>query len=119
MISSVAQALSLFLFLPFDGLAPLYLVSALFGLAQGGLVPTYALIIRAFFPAKEAAARIGIVLSATLAGMALGGWMSGEIFDMFHSYGPAFMNGIAWNLVNMSIAAFLLVRLGSGKLAPV
>tara|TARA_R110002020_G_scaffold15140_68_gene53525 strand:- start:3605 stop:4882 length:1278 start_codon:yes stop_codon:yes gene_type:complete len=117
LISSVAQSASLFLFLPFDGLAPLYLVSALFGLAQGGLVPTYALIVRAFFPAKEAAARIGLVLSATLAGMALGGWMSGEIFDMFHSYGPAFMNGIAWNLVNMSIAAFLLIRLGSGKLA--
>lgn len=118
LISSVAQSLSLFLFLPFDGLAPLYLVSALFGLAQGGLVPTYALIVRAFFPAREAASRIGLVLSATLIGMALGGWMSGEIFDMFYSYGPAFMNGIAWNLVNMSVAAFLLIRLGSGKLAP-
>lgn len=118
LISSVAQSLSLFLFLPFDGLAPLYLVSALFGLSQGGLVPTYALIVRAFFPAREAASRIGLVLSATLIGMALGGWMSGEIFDMFYSYGPAFMNGIAWNLVNMSVAAFLLIRLGSGRLAP-
>jgi len=118
LISSILQGLSLFLFLPFDGLAPLYLVSALFGLAQGGIVPTYALVIRAFFPAKEAAGRIGIVLSATLIGMALGGWMSGEIFDYFYSYGPAFMNGIAWNLLNLSIATFLFLRLGTGKLAP-
>ena len=117
LISSVLQGLSLFLFLPFDGLAPLYLVSALFGLAQGGIVPTYALVIRAFFPAREAAGRIGIVLSATLIGMAIGGWMSGEIFDYFYSYGPAFMNGIAWNLLNLSIAAFLFLRLGTGKLA--
>lgn len=116
-ISSILQGLSLFLFLPFDGLAPLYLVSGLFGLAQGGIVPTYALIIRAFFPAKEAAGRIGIVLSATLIGMAVGGWMSGEIFDYFYSYGPAFMNGIAWNLLNLSIATFLFLRLGTGKLA--
>lgn len=116
--SSTLQALSLFLFLPFDGLMPLYAASVVFGLAQGGIVPTYALIVRAYFPVGEAAARIGIVLAATLIGMALGGWVSGEIYDMFLSYGPAFMNGIAWNLVNMSIAAFLLTRLGTGKLVP-
>ncbi len=116
--SSALQAFSLLLFLPFDGLAPLYLVSALFGLAQGGIVPTYAMVVRAFFPASEAASRIGIVFSATLVGMAIGGWLSGLIFDMTMSYGPAFVNGFAWNLLNVAIALFLLARLGSGRVPP-
>lgn len=116
-ISSALQGLSLLLFLPFDGLAPLYLVSALFGLAQGGIVPTYAMVVRRFFPAAEAGARIGLVISATLVGMAIGGWMSGAIFDLYYSYGPAFVNGALWNLLNLSIALFLLWRLGSGRAA--
>lgn len=117
-ISSALQAVSLLMFLPFDGLVPLFLVSALFGLAQGGIVPTYAMVVRAFFPASEAAQRIGLVLSATLVGMAIGGWMSGAIFDAYLSYAPAFVNGFLWNLLNVSIALFLLWRLGSGRLAP-
>jgi MFS family permease len=115
LISSGLQMLSLLLFLPFDGLAPLYLVSALFGLAQGGIVPTYAMVVRAYFPAAEAGARIGLVLSATLVGMAIGGCMSGAICDIYFFYGPAFINGALWNLLNVSIALFLLWRLGAGR----
>jgi hypothetical protein len=47
---------------------------------------------------------------ATLIGMALGGWMSGAIFDLAGSYRAAFLNGLGWNLLNMSIAAWLLLR---------
>ena len=47
---------------------------------------------------------------ATLLGMALGGWMSGAIFDLTGSYHAAFLNGIAWNLLNLSIAFWLLRR---------
>ena len=65
-----------------DGLTSLYVISILFGLVQGGIVPSYAIVVREFFPAREAGARSGVVLMATLAGMALGGWMSGAIFDM-------------------------------------
>ncbi|MEQ8252269.1 MFS transporter [Oceanibaculum nanhaiense] len=115
--SSGLQALSLLLFLPFDGLAPLFIVSALFGLAQGGIVPTYAMIVREYFPASEAGARIGLVLSATLVGMAIGGWMSGAIYDLTLSYEAAFLNGFAWNLANIAIALFLLLRLGGGRRA--
>jgi MFS family permease len=111
LISSGLQALSLLMFLPFDGLAPLFVVSALFGLAQGGIVPTYALIVRQYFPAAEAGARIGLVLSATLVGMALGGWMSGAIYDLTLSYDAAFVNGFLWNLLNVTIAVWLLMRL--------
>ncbi|MCH2394176.1 MFS transporter [Oceanibaculum sp.] len=115
--SSGLQALSLLLFLPFDGLAPLFIVSALFGLAQGGIVPTYAMIVREYFPASEAGARIGLVLSATLLGMAVGGWMSGAIYDLTLSYEAAFLNGFAWNLANIAIALFFLLRLGGGRRA--
>src|SRR6185503_15416718 len=110
LLGSSLQALALLLFLPFDGLASLYIVSTLFGLFQGGIVPAYAVIIREFFPPGEAGVRVGAVLMATVFGMALGGWMSGAIFDLTGSYKAAFLNGIAWNLLNLSIAAWLLVR---------
>jgi len=109
-LGSTLQCLALFLYLPFDGLAPLYIVSAIFGLSQGGIVPSYALIVRDYFPAKEAGARVSLVLMSTVVGMALGGWMSGEIYDLTGSYQAAFLNGIAWNLLNMSIAFWLLFR---------
>ena len=111
LLASFLQALSLLLFLPFDGLVSLYVVSALFGLSQGGIVPTYALIVRQFFPPSQAGSRVGLVLSATLAGMALGGWMSGAIYDFTLSYEAAFLNGLAWNVLNLAVAAFLLLKL--------
>ena len=104
------QAIALALFLPFQGLAALYVVSALFGLFQGGLVPSYALVVREYFDPREAGVRTGTVLTATLLGMALGGWMPGAIFDATGSYRAAFMNGIAWNMVTITIALFLLQR---------
>ena len=110
LLGGVLQCVALLLFLPFDGLVPLYVISALFGLFQGGIVPSYAIIVREHFPPKEAGARVGTVLMFTLFGMALGGWMSGKVFDLTGSYHAAFLNGIGWNLVNVSIAAFLLFR---------
>jgi MFS family permease len=109
-IGSVLQCLALLFYIPFDGLASLYIVSAFFGLAQGGIVPSYALIVRDYFPAREAGTRISLVLTATVLGMALGGWLSGVIFDYTGSYQAAFLHGIAWNLLNMSIAFWLLTR---------
>jgi MFS family permease len=110
LLGSILQGVALLLFLPFDGLVSLYVVSALFGLFQGGIVPAYALIVREHFSPAQAGARVGTVLMATLFGMALGGWMSGAVFDWTGSYRAAFMNGIAWNLLNLSIVGFLLWR---------
>jgi MFS family permease len=112
LLGSSLQALALVLFLPFDGLVSLYVLSALFGLFQGGIVPAYAVIVREFFPPEEAGVRVGIVLMATVFGMALGGWMSGAIFDLTGSYQAAFLNGILWNLLNLGIAVGLLRRTG-------
>ena len=110
LLGAILQAVALALFLPFQQIAALYVVSALFGLFQGGLVPSYPLIVREHFPPREAGVRTGTVLMATLFGMALGGWLPGWIFDVAGSYRAAFANGIAWNLVTTTIAAFLILR---------
>jgi len=110
LLGSVLQGLALLLFIPFDGISSLFLISALFGLFQGGIVPSYAIIVREYFPPAEAGARVGTVLMSTLFGMALGGWMSGKVFDLTGSYQAAFLNGIGWNLLNLAIALFLLSR---------
>ena len=110
LLGSVLQGVALLLFLVDEGLLSLFIVSALFGLFQGGIVPSYALIVRELFTPKEAGARVGTVLMATLFGMALGGWLSGAIFDLTGSYRAAFVNGIAWNLLNVTIVLGLLWR---------
>ena len=112
LLGSVLQGVMLLAYLPYTGLASLYVISALFGFFQGGIVPSYAIIVREYFPAREAGTRLGLVIFATLIGMALGGWMSGQIYDVSGSYHWAFINGIAWNLLNGVIVAWLLWRLG-------
>ncbi len=110
LLGSGLQGIALLMFLPFDGLVPLYVVSAMFGLFQGGIVPSYAIIVREYFAPATAGTKVGAVIMCTMLGMALGGWMSGKVFDLTGSYHAAFMNGIAWNLLNFGIVAFLLWR---------
>ncbi len=103
------------LYLFFDGLASLYLVSAIFGLVQGGIVPSYAIVVREYFPANEAGSRIGVVIMATIFGMAFGGWASGAIFDLAGSYRAAFAHGVLWNVLNLVIVVWLLRRTTAGS----
>jgi MFS family permease len=119
LISSALQGLALFLYLLFDGLSSLYVISALFGLFQGGLIPMYAVVIREYFSPQEVGTRLGLVLMATLAGMAFGGWVSGWIFDLTGSYRLAFVNGLLWNLLNLAIVAWLMLRRERLRLATV
>ncbi|MFL5168861.1 MAG: MFS transporter, partial [Microvirga sp.] len=115
LVGSGLQALSLALYLFFDGLASLYVISAIFGLVQGGIIPSYAIVIREVFPAREAGSRVGVVIMATIFGMAFGGWISGAIFDLTGSYRAAFLHGIAWNVANFAIVWWLLRRSGTGE----
>lgn len=110
LIGSVLQAVALAAYIPFDGLASLYVVSLVFGLSQGGIVPSYAVIVREYMPAREAGQRIGLVLMATIFGMALGGWMGGAIYDWTGSYAAAFVNGLVWNLINVAAMLFIFTR---------
>jgi MFS family permease len=110
LIGSIAQGSALLMYLFFDDLVSLYIISAMFGLFQGGIVPSYAIIVREAMPASEAATRIGIVIFASVFGMSFGGWVSGVIFDATGSYGAAFLNGLAWNALNITIMVGLLIR---------
>ena len=110
LIGAIAQGSALLLYLFFDGLTSLYIISALFGLFQGGIVPSYAIIVREAMPAREAGTRIGIVIFASVFGMSFGGWVSGVIFDATGSYAAAFLNGLAWNALNITIMVGLLLR---------
>lgn len=112
LIGSIMQGAALALYLFFNGLTSLYAISAIFGLFQGGIVPMYAVIIREYLPPREAGVRIGLVMGSTIFGMAFGGWMSGLIFDLTASYRMAFLNGLAWNMLNLTIAIWLLMRPG-------
>ncbi|MEO3413447.1 MFS transporter [Roseovarius sp. CAU 1744] len=118
LIGSALQCLALFLYLPAGSLVSLYLVSAIFGLAQGGIVPSYAVVVREYMPSQEAGRRVGLVLMMTILGMALGGWMSGWIYDMTGNYRLAFMNGIAWNFLNIAIMMLILMRTRTRAMAP-
>jgi MFS family permease len=110
LIGSVAQGTALLFYLFFDSLTSLYIISAMFGLFQGGIVPSYAIIVREAMPASEAATRVGIVIFASVFGMSFGGWISGVIFDATGSYAAAFTNGLAWNALNITIMLLLLMR---------
>ncbi|WP_425097616.1 MFS transporter [Tropicibacter sp. S64] len=110
LIGSTLQAIALFFYLPAGGLVSLYTVSLIFGLSQGGIVPSYAVIVREYLPAREAGARVGFVMMMTILGMALGGWLSGAIYDWTGSYQWAFVNGIVWNGLNIAIMVVILTR---------
>jgi len=110
LVGAIAQGIALLFYVFFDSLMSLYIISAMFGLFQGGIVPSYAIIIREAMPAREAATRIGIVIFATIIGMSFGGWISGVIFDATGSYAAAFVNGLGWNALNVTIVLLLLLR---------
>jgi MFS family permease len=110
LIGSVAQGFALLFYLFFDGLTSLYVISAMFGLFQGGIVPSYAIIVRESMPASEAGTRVGLVIFASVFGMSFGGWVSGVIFDASGSYAAAFLNGLLWNALNITIVVALLIR---------
>jgi len=115
LIGSFMQGIALLLYLYFDELTSLYVISGIFGLFQGGIVPMYAVICREFLPPREAGARIGLVVSSTMFGMAFGGYVSGYIYDLSHNYGLAFMNGLVWNGINLVIVGWLFWKQGQSQ----
>lgn len=116
LLGSSLQAISLTMFLPFNSQLSLYIVAIFFGLSQGGIVPIYAVIISKFLPSNEVAERVGFLIFATIVGMSLGGWLSGEIYDFTKSYKLAFINGIFWNIINLCIMIYLFIIYKKSKI---
>lgn len=104
------QAVALSMYVWTNGLFGLYVISALFGLGFGGIVPSYALAVRELFPVRQAGWRIGIVYFFGTVGMALGGFLGGFIFDLSGSYAFAFVTGVAFNIVNLATIGSLVWR---------
>ena len=110
LLGSVLQGIALVFYLPFDGLMSLYVISLMFGIAQGGIVPCYAIIVREYMSPHIAAERVGFLFMMTIVGMGFGGWSSGWIYDVTGSYSAAFVHGIAWNVLNVGIIFLILLR---------
>jgi MFS family permease len=116
-LGSSLQGLALIAFMFVEGLLGLYVMALVFGLSQGGIVPSYAIIVRTFFAPNQAGSRIGVAMLFTLIGMALGGWMAGVLYDLTGSYRASFVNAIAFNVANLAIAVWLLRRTKAADMA--
>jgi MFS family permease len=116
---SACQAAAIAAFALTRSEAGLFAVSAAFGLGFSGIVPAYVLAIRELFPSEEASWRVPLQLFTSMSGMAFGGWFAGALYDRFGFYAPAFAAGALFNLANLAVIGFLLVRQGRGtRLAP-
>ena len=112
-LGSALQLAVLIAFLTGNSLVFLYGISIAFGLSQGGIVPSYTIILRAFFPPKQAGWRISTSFLFTVAGMAFGGWIAGLLYDLTGSYTVSFLNAIGFNILNLWVAASLLKKSGA------
>ena len=112
LLGSALQLAVLIAFLTGNSLVFLYGISIAFGLSQGGIVPSYTIILRAFFPPKQAGWRISTSFLFTVAGMAFGGWIAGLLYDLTGSYTVSFLNAIGFNILNLWVAASLLKKSG-------
>jgi MFS family permease len=120
LFGSAAQAMALSLFTLVGTETSLYMVSGLFGLVFGGIVPAYALAVRELFPARDTGWRMGVVFLFGTGGMALGGFLGGWIYDVAGHYHIAFLVGVAFNVVNLVAIVTTLWLKGprTGQLAP-
>ena len=109
-LGSTLQGLVIFAYLFAGELTTLYVLAVTFGLSQGGIVPSYTMIIRALFPAGEAGWRIGTTMLFTVCGMALGGWLAGALYDLTGNYTASILAALGFNVLNLGIAAWLLAR---------
>ena len=110
LVGSALQGLVIFGFLFAGGLTALYVLAVAFGLSQGGIVPSYTIIVRSLFPPGEAGWRIGTTMMFTVSGMALGGWLAGALHDLTGSYTAAILAAVGFNVLNLAIAALLIAR---------
>ena len=75
------------------------------------------MIVREYLPAAEAGRRTGLVILCGGTGMAIGAWLGGAVFDLTGTYAPAFLAGVAFNLGNLAIIAWLILRTRGARLA--
>ncbi len=115
LIGSLCQTLAIAAFLATQRELGLFVIAGIYGLGFSGIIPSYAVAIRDLFPSAEASWRIPTVLFAGMSGMAVGGWLAGRLFDHFGSYAPSFATGVLFNVVNLALIGFLVIRLPTSR----
>ena len=119
LIGSACMAVMLFVFAFTTSYAGLLVAALLFGLGFSGIMPCYPLLIRVLFPVSETGWRIAAHYLFSAAGMALGGWLGGVIFDLSGGYAPAFLAGLAFNVINFALIGVIFIRQRPSRLEPV
>ena len=112
--ASACQALAIAAFAVTRNEAGLFAVSAAYGLGFSGIVPAYVMAIRELFPSSEASWRVPAMLFTGMSGMAFGSWFAGALYDSFGFYAPAFAAGALFNLANLCVVGFLVLRQSQG-----
>jgi MFS family permease len=110
LLGSACQAVAISAFMATQDEAGLFAVAAAYGLGFSGIIPAYVIAIREYFPAREASWRVPCMLFVGMGGMAFGGWFAGALYDHFGFYAPAFATGLLFNLANLALVGFLVLR---------
>jgi MFS family permease len=97
-----AVAVSFYLFT--RGLTSFYAVALVFGLAYGGVMPLYAILVREYFGARVMGTVFGAAAFVSTLGMALGPVAGGLLYDAFDSYFWLFIGSFGIGLGAMAIA---------------
>ena len=118
MVGSSAQAVAIACFLLTQDEAGLFFVAAAFGFGFSGIIPSYSVAIREHFPSAEASWRMPLTLFTAMSGMAFGAWFAGALYDHFGYYAPAFGISVVFNVINLMIVGFLVIRLGKLRRVP-
>jgi len=108
--ASACQAVAVAAFLATEDEAGLFAISAAYGLGFSGIIPAYIVAIRELYPSREASWRVPSLLFVGMGGMAFGGWFAGALYDHFGFYAPAFASGVLFNLLNLALVGFLVLR---------
>jgi MFS family permease len=108
LLCALIQIASLVGFVFVEGLSGIYTLSVIHGIPYIAIVQGYALILRYLYGPTIAGWRLGVVMLFAMAGMAVGGWLGGAIFDATLSYRSAFQAALAFNLLNLMLLGALL-----------
>lgn len=107
LLAAGTQTVMVFWFSQFDGMAGLYVLALVFGVGYGGVMPSYAIIIREYIPANLSGRALGIVYFLGNVGMGLGGYFGGLLFDLSGAYTLTFALGVPVGVINLMIIATL------------
>ena len=98
------QALAIATFLAVGHLGEFYALSVVFGLAYGGVMPLYAVLVREYFGVRIMGSMFGAVSAFASLGMALGPFAGGWVFDTFHAYSWLYVGSFAIGLAAVAVA---------------